>query len=113
MEKNGIEWAAGLFEGEGSITCNLIKERNNSYRTTVNIGSADKDVLDKFCEIVGVGIVLGPYKNKIAHRKDIYTWAVQNYRDCLFVIGQLYPYLSKRRKEKADEFIDVAISRWY
>ncbi len=112
MDRNGIEWAAGLFEGEGSITINKIKERQNSYRTTVNMSSCDKDVLEKFCCIVERGSVKGPYKSKYPNRKDKYDWAVQNYNDCLFVIGLLYPYLGKRRKEKADEFIDVAIKRW-
>ncbi len=107
-----LAWAAGLFEGEGSIVCNLIHNRNNSYRTSVSMSSSDKDVLEKFTEIVERGTVLGPYKSKYPNRKDKYDWAVQNYSDCLFVLGQLYPHLCERRKAKADQFINIAIERW-
>lgn len=112
MEKNGIEWAAGLFEGEGSVSIYKIANRSNSYRTIISLRSCDKDVLEKFCSIVGVGKVLGPYQNKNKNRKDWYDWAVQNYRDCLFVLGQLYPFLGSRRKNKVDEFIEISMERW-
>lgn len=108
-----IAWAAGLFEGEGSIVCNKIQNRPDSYRTTISMSSCDRDVLERFVRIIGRGKVLGPYTNKIPTRKDKFDWAVQNYNDCLYVLGLLYPYLGLRRREKADEFIDLALSRWY
>lgn len=112
LEKNGIEWAAGLFEGEGSITFGKIKERSNSWRFQLTMSMSDKDVLEAFAKAVNCGKVLGPYPGQRDGHKERYNWHVQNSRDCLFVIGQLYPYLGKRRKEKADGFIETLLSRW-
>lgn len=109
MEKNGIEWATGLFEGEGCISFRRMRNRKDSYKISVSLASTDKDVVDKFCSIVNKGRVKGPYKGT---NKPNYIWEVQNYSDCLNVLGQLYPYLGNRRKQKADEFIEIAIDRW-
>jgi len=105
-----IAWAAGLFEGEGSISCYPIKCRINSIRTDISLASTDKDVIDKFCSIIGVGDVKGP--RLIENRKPIYYWEVQNFRDCMYVLGQIYDLLGERRKAKADEMLDECIPRY-
>jgi len=105
-----IAWAAGLFEGEGSISCYPIKCRVNSIRTDVSLASTDKDVIDKFCQIVGAGDVKGP--REYPRRKPIYYWQVQNFRDCMYVLGQIYDYLGERRKAKADEMLEACIPRY-
>lgn len=110
MEKNGIEWAAGLFEGEGSIVISIIPCRVNSIRTSLSLASTDKDVIEKFCEIVNTGNVKGP--RLIKNRKPIWYWEVQNFRDCMYVLGQIYPYLGERRRKKANEMLDGCIPRY-
>jgi hypothetical protein len=107
-----IEWAAGLFEGEGSITCNKISKRKNSIRVTVQLTTCDKDVLERFVDIIGKGKLMGPYTGQRENNKEKYVWYVQNQADCLYVIGQLYPHLGQRRKEKADEMISMILERW-
>jgi len=107
-----IEWAAGLFEGEGSITYGKVIGRADSYRYQLTISSSDQDVLEKFCKIVNCGRVLGPYPGQREGNKERYNWHIQNQRDCLYVIGQLYPHLCKRRKEKADSFIQSILERY-
>jgi hypothetical protein len=52
-----IAWAAGLFEGEGSIT--------HVYgRTQLRIHMTDFEVLERFLEIIGAGRIYGPYSRK-------------------------------------------------
>lgn len=74
---------------------------------------SDKDVLENFARSINCGKVLGPYKGQREGNKERYNWHVQNYRDCLYVIGQLYPYLGQRRKQKADEMINHLLERWH
>jgi hypothetical protein len=58
-----LAWAAGLFEGEGTITmCGLT--------FTLQLKNTDESVVDRFIEIVELGHVYGPYDN---HHKDGFT----------------------------------------
>lgn len=105
-----IAWAAGLFEGEGSCVCYKIPYRANSIRTTVVLPSTDEDVVRKFYNIFKVGSVNGPYKpsNGVKPR---YVFEVQNQIGCLYIMGQIYPYLCERRKEQADNLINTILER--
>lgn len=107
-----IEWAAGLFEGEDSIVCYKLRNRKDSIRTQLTLSSTDKDVVEKFIEIVNCGKLNGPYDGKKEGYKERYDWYVQNQRDCLYVLIQLYPFLCSRRKQKADEMIALILERF-
>jgi hypothetical protein len=91
----GVAWAAGIFEGEG--TCGVSSRWGQAH---VSITSTDKDVADKFMNIVGVGSV---YLRK-DHRKDTYKpaykWAVQSAEDVISVLELLMPFLCERRTEQ-------------
>ena len=109
---HGIAWASGLFEGEGSITCRYVPNRKNSIRVQLTMSSSDKDALENFAASVNCGRVLGPYPGQREGNKERYNWHVQNMRDCLYVLGQMYPYLMARRKEKADEMLHMILERF-
>jgi len=69
-----IAWAAGLFEGEGSIT--HIGRRGQSFELQVAINMTDGDVIRRFDEIVDRGKVYGPYL-PLSHgdrRKPYWRW---------------------------------------
>jgi len=56
-------WAAGLFEGEGSV-CWLNMSTTNQRRVpNLGLSTTDEDVIRRFHSIVGVGFVYGPYSN--------------------------------------------------
>jgi len=103
-----LAWAAGLFEGEGSFTVH--RSRNPTRKdgfTNVNaypcaqLQMTDKDVMDKFVEIVGVGKVNGPYLDKRGARKPKYSWQVIN-KEAIQVINMLKPFLRSRRREQIE-----------
>jgi hypothetical protein len=107
-----IAWAAGLFEGEGSIGVYPVPRRVNSIRTTLSMCMVDYDVLERFHSIVGAGSLLGPYEGQREGYQIKWIWQTMNARDCLFVLGQLYPYLCSRRKEKADDFFANVVDHY-
>lgn len=99
MEKNGIEWAAGVFEGEGCIVCYKLGSRKDSRRTALAITMSDEDVVKRVFEIFDVGSFRGPKLQK--GKKPLWTWEVQNMQGCHQVLKQILPFLGKRRTEKA------------
>lgn len=52
-------WAAGLFEGEGSIT---VQRQRSTARIGIRftMSMTDLDVMQRFCAIVGCGSLTGP-----------------------------------------------------
>jgi hypothetical protein len=69
-----IAWAAGLFEGEGTIS--HISRRRETLDLLVALRMTDEDVVRRFDEIVGRGKVYGPYL-PLSHgdrRKPFWHW---------------------------------------
>ena len=111
MTDSEIAWAAGLFEGEGSISWFKLKSRKDSIKVSVVLTMTDADVVYKFANIMGFGKVKGPYQPQPTSRKVRWVWEVQNFRECVKAIDLLYPYLGERRKAKADEFKEIVKNR--
>lgn len=92
-----VAWAAGLFEGEGCIV-----PRGKTSGELI-VGMTDRDVLERFRDIVGVGGI------KIEHRpdphKDCYRWSVSNAPESRMVLELLLPWLSERRREAAEALL--------
>jgi len=96
-----IEWAAGLYEGEGY--CSFVKTK----RWKLALKMTDEDVVRAIHKVTGVGNVSGPhhYPSTPNHYKSIYEWAVYKKDDIFKVICDFYPYMGERRRAKFDEFL--------
>jgi hypothetical protein len=93
----GIEWAAGLFEGEGCI----MFTNKNSVR--LNVDMTDEDVVREFASTIGCGRV-----ESIGVRpgcKPAYRWRISKKSEVLTVLGWLMPFLGQRRHAKAEQAI--------
>jgi len=91
-----IAWAAGLFEGEGSIM--IITRNNNRKYVRLRIASTDFDVIDKFVKIVkhgGTSICTTQSQRKIKH------WECAKRNETREILNLFIPFLGRRRKEKA------------
>ena len=102
-----IAWAAGLFEGEGTALCWLDETRGRWQRRLI-VPSTDKDVLDRFCGIVGAGVVVGPVqgKSREAHWKPIYRWRCTKWSDMERVARLLLPWMCERRAGQIQTLLD-------
>jgi len=70
--RHEVAWAAGLFEGEGSIT--LDRER-----PFVQLRNCDEEVIMRFQRALRLGKVYGPYVNQASKRdgyprSDYFHW---------------------------------------
>jgi hypothetical protein len=91
-----VAWAAGLFEGEGSIT-------QSNGRLFTRLKMTDKPIVERFAEIVCFGEVYGPYNHQWRDgsvRKPYWVWLAPEY-DALEVLELLWPWLGERRRAQA------------
>lgn len=112
QHKRSIEWAAGLFEGEGSI---VVRPERGSIQITLY--STDKDIIILFYNTVGVGTIHGPIKQtrgvdgKSPEKyKAMWTWTAYS-TNAKKVLQVFLPYFGERRKAKAIEALEMKSKR--
>tara|TARA_Y100001963_G_C6415385_1_gene280309 strand:- start:93 stop:431 length:339 start_codon:yes stop_codon:yes gene_type:complete len=106
LEKTGkksIDWAAGIFEGEGCIKVNSYYKGKPYYAAQINM--TDADVLEEFHKTVGLGNLYGPYPGKKNHYKPMYQWLVTKKSDLKQFLELLLPQLCHRRAKKAGQVL--------
>jgi hypothetical protein len=102
MEQNShlIAWAAGIFEGEGSVSFHADK----GHWPTLQMVSTDPDVLHRFRAVVGHGNVRGPYSPPSQNwaRKPQWRWQCGG-ADAQAVSQMLLPWLCQRRVQQLNK----------
>jgi hypothetical protein len=108
-----IAWAAGLFEGEGSITMRLENPKgfgSSIYeRVVLQLSMTDQDVVKRFAAIVGGTVHEQTRANKPSW-KPLYYWSIEGTQHVEDIIEAFWPYLGERRKATA---IDLAVDPEY
>lgn len=108
-----IAWAAGLFEGEGSWGVYRRPRHDRGTERTIiqaTLGMTDRDVVERFARIVGMGSVQAPRRNgNRSNRKLIHTWAVADARSVQRLIEMFRPWLGARRLERAEAVIRASV----
>jgi hypothetical protein len=109
-------WAAGLFEGEGTVgaywnprkwtradgTVTLTRQ----CRIAASVVMTDDEPLRSFFAIVGVGNVTGPYvRGARPKERPFYCWRVTNSTGVRKVFRLIGPYLSSRRRAQFENSI--------
>jgi hypothetical protein len=96
-----IAWAAGLFDGEGSVT---IKKRGGA---TIQLGMTDLPLVERFTRVVGVGSISGPRIQP--NRKPSWVWFACGL-NAVSVARLLLPYVGDRnigRFERLIQYYDA------
>lgn len=92
-----MAWAAGLFEGEGSIFWHTA---NNGPR--MQMSSTDHDVLDRFHHVVERGRIYGPYTKLAPARRPRWDWITGGQKNCGTLCALFWPFLGERRRAKVE-----------
>jgi hypothetical protein len=90
-----IAWAAGLFEGEGSLT-------NSGIYPKLYMAMTDLDVVERFMKIVGIGTI--HVRDRYPHKTQ-YSWQLSG-KKCKPVVEMFLPYFGERRAYKALNILD-------
>ena len=112
VSKDELIWAAGFFDGEGTIGPNL-SSKNFSNVPCIRLGlsQVDRRPLDRFCEAVNVGTVQGPHVHAKKSYSEYYTWKVAGMK-AIQVLILIEPWLSQPKSEQAiQEIAKVAMIR--
>ena len=104
QKSTDIAWAAGLFEGEGSIVTDSSQPNARSIRMEMT----DQDVMERFLRIVGYGKLNGPYNypGKPEHYLPTYYSKITRRSEVLRILKMFLPYFGERRSAKATEAIN-------
>ena len=103
-----LAWAAGLFDGEGSInggirTCKTSKLGFSTHQK-MSIGQNDREVLDRFLAAVENGFIYGPYVYK-TNGNEYYQWQCSDRQNVIKIYELLWPNLGSRKKEQAKRIL--------
>ncbi len=107
-----LAWAAGFFDGEGSVTVhrksNRRGERDGRMDLRISIMQCDPRPLQRFLDAVGsVKSVRGPYqRNRGRNERDVYCieWSGTK---AYPVLEKIWPYLSEPKKEQSHRVFDL------
>ena len=98
-------WAAGLFEGEGSITYSRF--RNGVKSPVLSLEMTDLDIVKRFREIVGVDNAISSRNRKDnGNCKTIYSYRVGAKADIIRILDSFLPLFGNRRAHKALTILD-------
>lgn len=101
-----LAWAAGFFDGEGSTYFQIRTQQKGRQRQYGYLAAAvhqtHREVLDRFQEAVGLGIVYGPYKQKKAQWNDFWRYIAHG-DEADAVLKLLWPYLGSVKRDQALE----------
>jgi hypothetical protein len=98
LESAQIAWAAGLFEGEGTIV-------DSAGPVQLRVKMTDLDVLERLLDVFGVGEIYGPYESgsRDGHvRKPHWVW-ICGEPFVRKVFEAMAPWLGARRIARARE----------
>nr|BDD47446.1 hypothetical protein 22 [Pelagibacteraceae bacterium] len=95
-----IAWAAGVFEGEGTIY--ILKCRPSC--ANLQISMCDLDILERIQNLFGGNIY--QKKKQKPHHKPIWTWQLSKSKDIVNTLTKLIPWFGHRRAYKALNTLD-------
>lgn len=90
-----VAWAAGLFEGEGTITLN-----GKQLSPRLKLSMTDFDVVRRFAKIVRVGHLCPWIDDNPKHLPQL-CWYTGRKKHVAEVLNLLSPYFGKRRRKRA------------
>lgn len=100
-----LAYAAGLIDGEGTITLTIRKSKtgNKEYRyPVISVSSTTIELLDFMKMHYGGSIVM--HKTYKAHHKEAHQWRLRG-KSAVEFCGMIHPFLKERSKKQRAEFI--------
>lgn len=111
MDKEGLAYCAGLYEGEGTVGCyiskssNLTRPNGKIYvqgprrQIRLSIRMSDLEPLYYFADITNAGKLSGPHYTKLGN-KSMYMYRAFTFEHVQYIMTLLWSHLSPRRKEQ-------------
>lgn len=98
-----IAWAAGIFEGEGTI--GFRQRKCGRAPADLRVCMVDRDVVERFADIVGVGRMALKKKTYDKNHQPQWQLVITGQENITAVLRLFYPYLGERRRAAADQVL--------
>ena len=102
-----VAWAAGFFDGEGCFSYS-----EASVYVAVSIGQTEREPLDRFRAVVGVGKVNGPYDRahpKRLSKKPQYVYQAYGVEKVQAIMAMLWFWLGTTKRMQAVRVLTRAL----
>ena len=106
LKREQLAWAAGFFDGEGSIhSANSKLKKTYPNVGITQVGAHGRELLERFQNAVGgIGKIYGPYKKTIAGNPR-YQWETWGFEKSQAVIAMLWEFLGPVKRAKAKKIL--------
>jgi hypothetical protein len=98
LDTHELAWAAGFIDGEGCFGLHVTHGRPTDIRKYCSfklaVAQCDRRVLDRLQDVLQVGKVRGPYKQKEKNHNPFYVFQVTRFKETTSVVASLWPWLS-------------------
>ena len=102
-----LAWAAGFFDGEGSVFVNNNKRSKGGttgkmyslVSVDISVAQVRREPLDRFHAAVGIGTVNGPYAPR-SNQQPHFRFNASGRPSVLHIATALWPYLSQPKREQ-------------
>jgi len=109
-----LAWAAGFFDGEGSITCTVGEGSRAIHVEITQAGDeeAPPDTLVKFHSAVGgIGLIRRKKRYGTLSKKPLWRWGATSFMHAQAAIGMLWLWLGESKRAKAIQCLTKYKSR--
>jgi hypothetical protein len=100
-----LAWAAGFFDGEGSVLYRGRKRRE----LCLTVSQADRRPLDRFAAAIGMPGVRGPYRPRNANGKPYFVFSVAAHTRVQAIVAMLWRFLSEPKRQQASVALTAAV----
>lgn len=101
--EHGIEWAAGILEGEGCFS--MFQRKGKTYYTcSILCEMTDEDTVNQLHQVLGVGRI--SQRPARTNRKPTWLVSIQTQKDVFDTLIRIMPYLKERRLAKAKQLFN-------
>jgi hypothetical protein len=107
VTREGLAWAAGFFDGEGSF----ITVRDGGHiGCMVSVGQTDDEPLHKFMAVFnGIGAVNGPYARAKPNERPMFYYTVRGFEKVQAIMAMMWPFLCGPKKRQATEMMSEVV----
>lgn len=111
MNREELAWAAGLFDGEGSIGLYSAGRAQRWKHLRLAVGQSDTEVLIRFNAAVGgLGKLTGPYKGSKNTKKPQFMLTFNGFERCQAVVAFMWQWLSSPKRNQCRFGLGEAIA---
>src|SRR3990167_6635936 len=99
-DKTDLAWAAGLFDGEGTVGVRRNGDKARLRRIGMSVRMSCKDAVEKWAQIAGTKITVPIIPSYYPNAKPLYSAAIQNFEGVQAAIAKMWPWLSEEKRNQ-------------